>query len=132
MKEFGLNIVLNNQSHTANGRTVLAEVLMLIIKNKYKNVVQRILTNVVPDLFGVNISIITKNHRTLVDNADYLKTLENHNEKRNLTAIIPVRNVVPAALKSKYTLEPDSPIVIEYFIRQHIKFELTNRSERTG
>ena len=32
MKEFGLNIVPNSHSHTANGRTVTAEVLMIIIK----------------------------------------------------------------------------------------------------
>ena len=101
MKDFGLKIVPNTHSHTANGRTVSAEVLMIIIENKYKNAVQWILTNVVPDLFGVDISIIKKNHRTIVEDADYLKIMENHNEKPNLTAIIPVRNVVPAALKEK-------------------------------
>ena len=70
MKDFGLNISPNTHSHTANGRTVTAEVLMIIIKSKYKNAVQRILTNVVPDFFGVDISIVTKNHRILVDDVD--------------------------------------------------------------
>ena len=60
MKEFGLHIAQNIHSHTANGERFIAEVLMIIIKNKYKNTVQRILTNVVPDLFGIDISIVTK------------------------------------------------------------------------
>lgn len=132
MKEFGLHIVQNTQTHTANGETVKAEVLMIVIKNKYKNAVQRILTNVVPDLFGIDISIITKNHRGLIEDAEYLKTLGDHNMKRHNTVIIPVRNVVPAALEAKYTSLPDSPTVTDYFIKQHVKFELTLNSERTG
>ena len=88
MKEFGLHIVQSTQTHTAKGETVKAEVLMIVIKNKYKNAVQRILTNVVPELFGIDISIITKNHRGLIEDVEYLKTLGDHNMKRHHTAII--------------------------------------------
>ena len=58
--------------------------------------------------------------------------MEDHNLKRKYTAIITVRKVVPMVLKAKYKLEPDSLTVAEYFIRQHIKFELMLRSEKTG
>ena len=79
MKEFGIHIVQSTQTHMVKKETVKAEVLMIVIKNKCKNSVQRILTNVVPDLFGIKISIITKNHRGLIEYAEYLKTLGDHN-----------------------------------------------------
>ena len=83
-------------------------------------------------MFGVDISIVTKNHRALIEDAEYLKTLGDHNLKRHHTAVILVQNVVLSVLDVQYTILPDSPTLSDYFIKQHIKFELTLNNERTG